>query len=120
MARFVNLQKAVHFMAKQKDIPGNTLQSQAVFDREVQKTGSRVYDIDGWVDRSVKDRVVVRAIKFRAGKVPGAEWMVIITAYSPDGPVVAFHAGDGFKDTLVGLAARLKNGSMKWKVDEYG
>lgn len=107
-------------MVRKKDVPGNTLQAQLVLDRELQKVGLRVLEIDRFVVRSVPDKFVVRAIKFRAGKVPGAEWMVIITAYSPDGPVVAFHSGDGFREALVGLAARLKNGSLKWKVDEYG
>lgn len=107
-------------MTKPKDVPGNTLQSQLLFDRELHKVGHRVYDIDSFIQRSVRDKFVVRAIKFRAGKVPGAEWMAIITAYSPDGPVVAFHSGEGFKELVVGLAARLKNGSLKWKADEYG
>lgn len=107
-------------MTKHKDIPGNTLQSQLVFDRELHKVGLRVFEIDDFIHKSVRDKFVVRAIKFRAGKVPGAEWMAVITAYSPDGPVVAFHSGESFKELVVGLAARLKNGSLKWKADEYG
>lgn len=107
-------------MVKQPTEHGNTVLAQAVFDREIHKIGYRVLDIEGFIQRGVKDRFVVRAVKFRAGKVPGAEWLVIITAYSPGGPVVAFHSGDGFRDTLVGLASRLKNGSLVWKDDSYG
>lgn len=107
-------------MTKYDEVPGNAMQSQAVFDREVFDTGRRVFDISGFIHRGASDRFVVRSIKFRAGPVPGAEWLVVVTAYSPDGPVVAFHQGADFKTALIGLAARLKNGSLKWKVDEYG
>lgn len=107
-------------MARSKDLPGDTLQSQSAFDREVHKVGMRVLNIDRFIDKGVDDKIVVRAIKFRAGNVPGAEWLVVITAYSPGGPIVAFHSGDGFRETLVGLASRLSNGSLKWKDDQYG
>lgn len=107
-------------MVKQPTEHGNALSAQAVFDREVTKLGLRVLEVEGFIGRSVKEKFVVRSIKFRSGAQPGSEWLAIITAYSPDGPVVAFHSGVGFAAVLAGLAARLQNGSLKWKVDEYG
>lgn len=107
-------------MGKQQAEHGNTISAQAAFEREVLKTGSSVFDIEGFIYRGARDRFVVRSIRFRSGPNPGADWLVVITAYSPDGPVVAFHSGDSFKAALVGLSSRLKNGSLKWKADEYG
>lgn len=107
-------------MSKKRTEHGNTISAQAAFDREVHLTGSRVFDINSFVHQGVRDKFIVRSIKFRAGNTPGADWLVVITAYSSGTPVVAFHSGVGFKDTLLGLASRLKNGSLKWKADEYG
>lgn len=107
-------------MSKKQNEFGNTVTAQAVFEREVQHAGKCVYNIAGFAHRASSNKFVVRSIRFRSSVEPGGEWMVIISAYSPNGPVVAFHSGAGFKEALVGLATRLMNGSLVWKEDKYG
>lgn len=64
--------------------------------------------------------ITVETIKF---KLPGdsmSEGLVIVTGVDHEGtPVVAFHKAVSFPEMFVGMVARLENGSLKWRVDEY-
>jgi hypothetical protein len=64
--------------------------------------------------------IEIEAVKFRLANDPMIESLAVITGVGADGgPIVAFHSAIGFAELFVGLAARLRNGSLKWKVDEY-
>lgn len=55
-------------------------------------------------------------------KIPAdmhGETMVVLTGGSAEGPVVAFHRGDGVPQTLAGAINRYHNGTLKWKEDQY-
>lgn len=59
-------------------------------------------------------------LRFKAPEDEFGEVLVIINAIDVDGtPVVAFHAGATFGEALVGVASRLRNGKLNWKVDKY-
>lgn len=62
----------------------------------------------------------VTGLKFKGASGDQGEVLAIIQAFDKEGtPVVAFHAAPTFGECLNGVAARLRNGSLKWKVDEY-
>lgn len=62
----------------------------------------------------------IHSIKFRNTFGDGSEVMAIIGAFDDaGGPVVAFHSASNFGETVVGVAKRLRNGSLKWRTDEY-
>lgn len=64
--------------------------------------------------------VEVETVKF---KLPGdsmSEGLVVVTGTCEDGsPVVAFHKAVSFPEMFMGMVARLTNGSLKWRPDEY-
>lgn len=89
-----------------------------------QKAGDRVPLAADILDRVSQGHsyagVDVTDIKFKLPGDPMAEILCIATGLSDDGtPVVAFHSAVGFVEAFVGLAVRLQNGTLKWRVDEY-
>lgn len=64
--------------------------------------------------------VEIESIKFKLAGDPVAESLAIVTGISDDGtPVVAFHKAVSFPELFNGLVARLANGTLKWRVDEF-
>jgi len=46
--------------------------------------------------------------------------LLIVKAYNADGaPLVAFHAGRNVLDILAGAMRRMRNGTIKWRNDDY-
>lgn len=59
-------------------------------------------------------------MSFRGPQEPGGEILVVLRAIYHDGTkVVAFHSAYSLGDCVKGIADRLRNGSLKWKPDEY-
>ena len=47
------------------------------------------------------------------------ELLIILVADTPEGPVVAFHQVDDLSGLWKGLWGRLRNGSLRWREDQY-
>ncbi len=109
-------------MARDKgtETRGNTIASQAAYDRYVYAHGVGVVTMEHLFHKHREAGLQVKALRFKAPGVTDGEWMVIVTATLDKKPVVAFVFGDGFPECLKSLAARWKNGSLKWKEDQYG
>jgi hypothetical protein len=62
----------------------------------------------------------VYELKLKRFESQDAKLLLVMKAYDVDGrPVVAFHAGNNVLDVLAGAMRRLRNGSLKWKEDQY-
>lgn len=106
-------------MPKNPEVPGNTLASQAVVDREIVGAGKALFALDSKIwhmwhagDQMLQIKLVVKA-------TDGSDVMCVVTAQIEDVQVVAFHNGDSIRSALTGLSKRLANGSLKWRRDEY-
>jgi len=49
-----------------------------------------------------------------------ADYLLVLRMGDGSGKYVSFHSGDSLAECIRGTVARLENGSIKWKVDEYG
>lgn len=66
------------------------------------------------------DGVTVMTIKFKFAGDGMSESLAIVTGDDHEGrPVVAFHTAVSFGELFSGLVARLMNGTLKWKDDEF-
>ena len=106
-------------MAKNTDVPGNTLASQAQLDRLLNKIGQAVFRLEACIDKDLDDDLVVTGIRFKPPQAANGEWMAVISASTPDGHVVAFHSASGLGELVKGLTNRYTNRSLKWRPDEY-
>ena len=71
--------------------------------------------MEGLEDQGLRvTRVSLKGEWFDGGSI-----LVVLTAEGPDGPMVAFHNADDLDGLWKGLRNRIRNGNLKWKVDEY-
>lgn len=105
---------------KNNEVPGDARFSQALFDREVHRCGMAVYKLQRRIETLRDDEIYVKAIRIKFSEYEGGEVMAVVTANMQSGPFVAFHGGGSLKEVLAGLSARMENGSLKWKEDQYG
>jgi len=101
------------------EVPGNAMATQALIDRVLTKTGHAVHELNHLGIGMEDEGWLLKAIRFAPQGSAAGEWLAVITVQSPEGPLVSFHGGSTFADCIEGLRNRLKNGSLKWKVDEY-
>lgn len=82
--------------------------------------GAKVTEFDSLFDALWDKGVYIRSLRFKLPTEDDPRYLVVIKADTEQGSVVGFHGDDGFAATLQGTLNRLRNGSIKWKVDEYG
>lgn len=85
-----------------------------------QRIGAAVVELgracEGYRDLSMQViGMSIRAPQFRDG-----EYLMVVRGLGQDGGMfVAFHSALDIGEVLRGVDARLRNGSLKWRVDEY-
>lgn len=107
-------------MAKDTGVPGNTWMEQAAFDRMVYDVGKSLMQLAESLSKMNSGTERLVALKLRAPKGPGGEWLAVVSTLVDDERFVAFSSGVDFVVCLQTLGARLRNGSLKWKEDQYG
>ena len=104
---------------KDNDVPGNAVLSAALLGRQVERLGIAALRMDAHLEKLQEQGIEVKALRFvYRGGVRG-EVLCVVTAHTENGGIVAFHNGDTFGEVMKGIAARMGNGSLKWKEDEY-
>lgn len=64
--------------------------------------------------------VAVTGFSVRAPQSPGGDFLITIRALDHEGgPVVAWHGSPELGNAIQGLHNRLRNGSLKWRADEW-
>lgn len=85
------------------------------------KVGTSLGHIDmvmqGYRDVSVE----LTGMSIRGPIAQGGEFLATLRGYDSDGmKVVAFHGAASLSEVFIGICARLGNGSLKWKEDQFG
>lgn len=108
-------------MATKKDrgVPGNTVASQAEFDRMVYGYGKALMTLAHMCREYDDAGNTVKAIKFKTPKDEGGDWLAIVTVDLDGSAAVAFVFGDTLMTCVSSTAARIRNGSIQWKADQY-
>lgn len=84
------------------------------------RTAAALRQLDLMCMREYSGEYLVRAIKLRLGITDEIETLCIVEATDGSGqPVVGFNGAQTASEALVGAINRIRNGQMKWKVDEY-
>lgn len=64
--------------------------------------------------------VQVIGLTIRGPQFRGGEYLVVIRGLDEEGaPVVAFHSALDIGEVVRGVESRLKNGTLKWRADEF-
>lgn len=101
-------------------IPGNAYAEQLELDRMLHKIGAAIMRGNSYMEKNAEAGTYIRKISLASPWEKSGEWFVVITKYEEGMPLVAFHSADTLQQAVVGLLNRLRNGSLKWRTDEYG
>lgn len=101
------------------EVPGSVLATQANIERIMSKTANLLHWAGGVLDQPDVTGFHLKQIRIKCDLKGGGGWMAVVTALTPNGDQVAFHRGDDFREALEGVLSRIRNGSLKWKDDEY-
>ena len=102
-----------------RDVPGNTMQSQVAHDEFVFQLGQAWAKCVRAFAQLEADGLYVKRVSIKGTWSTNTDMLVIITAAGPEGPLVAFHNVDDVFGLWRGLGNRMRNGSLKWRDDEY-
>jgi len=105
---------------KHGEVPGNALESQRLFDRQMIRAASQMVHAERAFERLDEEDVVVSRVVIRLPVGDGAEYLAVLNAEAPTGKLVAFHRAGTFMECIVGVCERLVNGSLKWTPDKFG
>lgn len=102
-----------------QDIPGNAMGSAALHQRMLMASGRKLQQLEHSLENVMDEGVRINRITFKCGGDVRGSWLAIVTAVTAEGPIVTFHSAEGIVSTIEGLSNKLRNGSLKWKEDEY-
>ncbi len=106
-------------MQKKKRGEHSAYARQLAYQEEMYKIGCLIVDYDRHIGEYFEDDILVSGMSFRLPMEDGQDYLVTLRAIIGGEAKVAFHAGATFQEVIVGLINRMKNGSLKWKVDVY-
>lgn len=102
-------------MHTKKDLSESTAQATVA-----SKLGRAVAYLGNDMERGIEDDTHISAIRIRAPRDMDDEYLLVAYRVNEEGePQVAFHSASSFGEVVVGFAARLRNGTAKWNVDQY-
>lgn len=106
-------------MSTRGDVPGNSLASAAEYQRQMVKSAEQLMRLEAVLDRLDEQGTFVLGMSIKVKGFDRNDYLVVLRAQVGNERVVSFHTGDTFLEAVRGMAARLENGSVKWKEDSY-
>lgn len=88
--------------------------------RYIEELARGVLNIDRYVEEIQEARPTLVGVKVRCDVTDEMGVLVILTGYEGSKAMVAFHRDITVSAALQGVGNRLRNGSLKWRVDQYG
>ena len=102
-----------------RDVPGNAMESARQMELWYARVGSAVATIEALMHEPTEMRPCIEEIRIVCNVDDPRGVLLVVKGFTPLEPVVAFHADETLTDALRGLGNRLRNSSLKWKVDQY-
>lgn len=91
----------------------------AVWAKETDKLGKTLLQANHLPSTLNRKDTYLKQLKFVCKDDEGDDWLGIISVDTDEGPMIAFHGASSFSETIRGIMARIENGSLKWRKDEY-
>lgn len=93
----------------------------AAADRMMRRWGEALEHLDRHVMETPDEEHYITEVRLRVRYDDAGDVLAIVKADGPGGKGIAFHSDATPATALVGLVARLNNGSLKWREDKpYG
>lgn len=86
----------------------------------LQEVGAAVGQIGAAMSGYRQLGIEVVGLNIKRPKVAGDEFLLVLTGLDAEGtPCVAFHSAYELTEAVRGVEGRLRNGTLKWRIDEY-
>jgi len=108
-------------MASRKDSTGsgNPARHNISLDKQLIGYGTALVRGSNAIGTNAERGIFIKAFRLVLKDPDLDEWLVVITASTENGQIVAFHGGTSMIEAFTSALNRLVNGSLKWKEDEY-
>jgi len=106
-------------MAKDRGVPGNSMQESVLLEKEIHDVGLAVLRLGNAIRLLHESGFTIKQMKFVNKDGLGREFLVVVTASTTDGELIAFSGGGDLKASLLRVQTQLNSNSLKWKEDEY-
>ena len=106
-------------MGRTHDVPGNAMATAAKYQEFLMAVGKGWIDLTDALERLAEKEIWVDRITMRGDWDGQTDMLIVLAAAGTEGRVVAFHNVEDAITVWKGLAARIRNGSLKWKEDQY-
>lgn len=104
---------------RDKDVPGNTMESQRLFDEQLRNIGRSVLMLESGLKILEDSGIVVKALRFVHNGGSRGDILCVVTAHTETGGIVSFVSGVDLSATIRTMSNQIRNGSIKWKEDQY-
>jgi len=101
------------------DVPGNAMETASQRQRFLMRVGQGWLDAVDAMHRLTGHDVIITGMSIRGEWDGHGDLLLVLRAEGPEGNIVAFHSTAEPLGLWTGLAARINNGSLKWRTDEY-
>lgn len=104
---------------KYKEEPGNAKASTLAYERQMVRMAQQFVRFDMMLERLFEDDIEVYGMSIKVPVSEGEDYFVVVRARVGNDRKVGFGNGASFAEALRGTLARIENGSMRWKDDQY-
>lgn len=106
-------------MSKSVDIPGNAIATNVAVQRIYIQAGQSIAWLDLSVEANSESSVQLLGVSVRIAEHPGGEHLFVLKGRYQGERVVSFHQDSSLLSGITGVGNRIRNGSLKWRPDEY-
>lgn len=104
-------------MVKDTGVPGNSMQEQVEFQRQLIGEARSIRDLERWIRTSPIENVFVQQVKFLVKDDEGTNVLMVITTHTDEGKQVGFIGGSSVLDCIRMFTRKVGSGHMRWKDD---
>lgn len=101
------------------DVAGDAVASARQVAEYWYSVGQAIGGIDRFQENGHVDQPELYELRIKCDQSDPEGFMIMVKGLGEDGYVIAFHRGETVVEALVGVARRLQNHTLKWKVDQY-
>jgi hypothetical protein len=101
------------------EVPGNVLGTAAQEQRQAARAYAALLTLQSHMEGLSPTGRIIDGIRITDRAGDGTDLLAAVKGVSENGYEVAFSSATNLLELVHSISARLKNGSMKWKEDEY-
>jgi len=101
------------------EVAGNSIASQAAFDRQLQRMGVTMLKFEAALESLTEQDILVEGLNVKLATGGRPDTMIVVRATVGSGRIVCFCSGETLVDAVQNFVGRYQSGTIVWKDDQY-